>query len=152
MLKKLIMLALVLALTVCVLVACGGETETGAPETNAPETNAPETEPQETEHVHDLEVEEVAATCQARGYHKETCKTCGEVVVENAYPKTACTPVAAATCTEDSVCSACGEVIEQAIDTTPDLPAGLAEAVGKEKYFVGISSDDAELRLFLENL
>lgn len=44
------------------------------------------------------------------------------------------------------------EVIEQAIDTTPDLPAGLAEAVGKERYFVGISSDDAELRLFLENL
>ena len=114
MLKKLIMLALVLALTVCVLVACGGETETGAPETNVPETQAPETEPKETEHVHDLAVEDVAATCQTRGYHKETCKTCGEVVVENAYPKTACTPVAAATCTDDSVCSACGEVVEKA--------------------------------------
>ena len=114
MLKKLIMLALVLALTVCVLVACGGETETGAPDTQAPETQAPETDPVETEHVHDLAVEEVAATCQARGYKKETCKTCGEVVTENAYPKTACTPVAAATCTDDSVCSACGEVVEKA--------------------------------------
>lgn len=115
--KKLLLVLLVLVVALAV-VACGGPAETGdgetnAPETNAPETNAPETDG-ETEHVHDLEVEEVLATCQARGYKKETCKTCGELVTETAYPKAACTPTAAATCTADSVCSVCGEVIEAA--------------------------------------
>ena len=141
MLRKLMVVALVLTLSVFALVACGGgvETETQAPETQAPETQAPETqapetEPEETEHVHDLEIEDVLATCQRRGYHKEICKTCGEVVVENAYPKTACTPIAAVTCTEDSVCSVCNGVIETAKGHTfgeAQVTAATCEAEGK---------------------
>ena len=101
MLRKLIVVSLVLALCVFALIACGGTADT--------ETQAPE-----TEHVHEIEIEEVVATCQVRGYKKEVCKTCGEVISENASPKTACTPVAAATCTADSVCSVCNDVIEAA--------------------------------------
>ena len=120
--KKLLMVLFVLVLAVTV-VACGtpaetaGGEDTDAPETNAPETNAPETEAPATEtevHTHDVEVEEQVATCLARGYRTEKCKTCGEVLSETAYPKTDCTPVAAATCTADSVCSVCGTVIETA--------------------------------------
>lgn len=118
MLKKFLFVLLVLVVALAV-VACGdtveteGGNETDAPATDAPATDAPETDG-ETEHQHDLEVEDVPATCQARGYHKETCKTCGEVVAEATYPKTECTPAAAATCTADSVCSVCGDVVEAA--------------------------------------
>ena len=119
---KLMVLALVLALFVCAFVACGEseETETQAPdvtETEAPaDTDAPETDPVETEaeHTHDLEVEEKAATCAERGYKKEVCKTCGEVVSETAYSKTAHTASGEATCDTDSKCTVCGEVIEAA--------------------------------------
>lgn len=44
------------------------------------------------------------------------------------------------------------EVIEQAIGKTPDLPSGLASAMGKEKLSTPISSEDAELKMFLQNL
>ena len=119
---KLMVLALVLALFVCAFVACGEseETETQAPdvtETEAPaDTDAPETDPVETEaeHTHDLEVDEKAATCTERGYKKEVCKTCGEVVSETAYSKTAHTASGEATCDTDSKCTVCGEVIEAA--------------------------------------
>lgn len=120
MFKKLLVTALVLALAVCMFVACGGPAETDAPETNAPETNAPETDPVKCngDDIHDVEVEEVLATCQSRGYRRETCKVCGEIISESGYPKAACTPVAPATCTADSVCSLCGTVIEAATGHT----------------------------------
>lgn len=44
------------------------------------------------------------------------------------------------------------EVILQAISLTPDLPEGLAVAMGKEKSYTAISSDPADLKSFLENL
>ena len=108
MFKKLIVMALVLTLAVCAFVACGGprETDPVTPETSAPQCNG--------EDIHDVEVEEALATCQMRGYRKETCKICGKVVVNTAYPKSACTPAAAATCTEDSICTVCGKVAEAA--------------------------------------
>lgn len=107
MLKKVIVLAIILAVAVCALVACGSETETNAPETDAPVvTDAPE-----TEHVHDTVVEEVKATCQTEGYKRAVCKTCGEIVDGITYGRTECTPVAEATCTEDSFCSVCGGLI-----------------------------------------
>lgn len=115
--KKVLLVLAILVLAVA-MIACGDPAETDAPDTNIPETNAPETDPPETEHVHDLEIVDVPATCQTRGYRTETCKTCGEEVVNTAYPKTACTPVAAATCTADSVCSVCGEVVEKALGHT----------------------------------
>lgn len=116
MFKKLMVLALVLALAVCTFVACGGSADTDAPDTSALDTNSPETDAVKCngDDIHDVEVEERAATCQDRGYRIETCKVCGEVVVETAYPKTACTPAAPATCTSASVCSVCGDVVEAA--------------------------------------
>lgn len=123
-LRKLLVLALVLALFVCAFAACGDgtDTETDLPGTDS-ETNAPvsdtedpgkETEDPGEECTHELEVEEKLATCTDRGYKKEVCKLCGEIVSETAYPKAAHTPTAAATCTEDSKCSVCGEVLEAA--------------------------------------
>lgn len=109
MMKKLITLALILTVTICVLVACGGEAETGVPGTDPIVTEAPE-----TQHVHEIQVEQVEATCQAEGYKKATCKTCGEVVDEVAYGKLDCTPAAEATCTDDSVCATCGGLIQVA--------------------------------------
>lgn len=44
------------------------------------------------------------------------------------------------------------EVIQQAVSLTPDLPDGLAVAMGKEKNYTTISSDQADLKRFLENL
>ena len=121
--NKLALMTLVLAMLVCVFVACGAPAETGdgtdAPETNAPETNAPDTNAPNTDdpgvcsHT-DVEVDEKAATCSDRGYRIETCKTCGEVVVETAYPKTACVASGDATCTADSVCTVCGAILEAA--------------------------------------
>lgn len=123
-LRKLLVLALVLALFVCAFAACGDgtDTETNLPGTDS-ETDAPvsdtedpgkETEDPGEECTHELEVEEKLATCTDRGYKKEVCKLCGETVSETAYPKAAHTPTAAATCTEDSKCSVCGEVLEAA--------------------------------------
>lgn len=109
MMKKIITLALILTVTICVLVACGGEAETGVPDTDPIVTEAPE-----TQHVHEIQVEQVEATCQAEGYKKATCKTCGEVVDEVAYGKLDCTPAAEATCTDDSVCATCGGLIQVA--------------------------------------
>lgn len=117
--NKLALMMVVLALLVCVFVACGTPAETDAPDTNAPETNAPETNAPETGadgvclHT-DVEVDEVLASCAKRGYRKETCKTCGEVISETAYPKTECTPASEATCTAASVCSVCGTEVEAA--------------------------------------
>ena len=121
-LTKLMVLALVLALFVCAFVACGGttDTETQAPETQAPETQAPDSETEapggdtEAECTHEIVVDEKAATCSDRGYKKETCKLCGEVISETAYPKTAHTASGAATCDTDSKCTVCGEVLEAA--------------------------------------
>ena len=112
--KKLFVCVIVLALSV-LLVACGGTADTEAPETQPPETQLPETEPAETEHVHDVLVEEKLATCTERGYRIETCATCGEVVLETALPKTACTPAGEATCTEDSICTECERVVTAAL-------------------------------------
>ena len=44
------------------------------------------------------------------------------------------------------------EVIQQAMGMTPDLPAGLSQAMGKEKNYTRISSDDKDLADFLQNL
>lgn len=108
--KKILLVLSVLVIAL-VLVACGGSAETDAPDTTAPETTAPQCNGDD---IHDVEIEELAPTCQDRGYRIETCKICGEVVVEKAYPKTACTPAAPATCAAASVCSVCGDVIEAA--------------------------------------
>ena len=106
MLKKVIVLAIILAVAVCALVACGSENETKAPETDPIVTDAPE-----TEHVHEIVIEQLAATCQAEGYKRAVCTTCGEVVDSVTYGKSDCTPAAEATCTEDSVCAVCGSLI-----------------------------------------
>ena len=112
-LRKLLVLALVLALFVCAFAACGDgtDTETNLPGTDS-ETDAPvsdtedpgkETEDPGEECTHELEVEEKLATCTDRGYKKEVCKLCGEIVSETAYPKAAHTPTAAATWWERSI-------------------------------------------------
>lgn len=154
MLKKFLLVLLVLVVALAV-VACGdpveteGGNETDVPGTDAPETNAPETDG-ETEHQHDLEIEDVPATCQKRGYHKETCKTCGEVVAESAYPKIDCTPVAAATCTADSVCSVCGEVIEAAKGHTfgeAQVTAATCKAEGKSVTTCTVCGESVETAL-----
>ena len=117
--KKLFVLLFVLVLALA-LVACGEPAETenegDTPVvTDAPENDTPDTdEPGETEHQHDIEVEEKQATCTERGYRVETCKTCGEVVFEEAYPKPDCTPSGEATCEADSACTMCGRVFEAA--------------------------------------
>lgn len=112
--KKLALMILALAFFVCVFVACGTPEETDAPETNAPETNAPDTDaPGECQHT-EVEVEEILSTCSKRGYRKETCKACGKLIEDTAYPKTDCTPVSEATCTAASVCSFCGAELEAA--------------------------------------
>lgn len=117
--KKLIQMMLVLALLVCTFVACGTPMETDTPETDSPESNIPETDapetdaPGECQHT-EVDVEEVLSTCSTNGYRKETCKACGKLVVDTAYPKSACTPEAAATCTAASVCSVCGDELEAA--------------------------------------
>ena len=132
--KKLFVLLMILALAVA-LIACGSEVETQAPETDAPETQTPETDPPETQHVHEIEVEEVLPTCSARGYHVETCKTCGETLVEQALPKTECTPNGDATCTTDSVCTACGKVLVAAtghVWTDKQTVVSTCTADGKE--------------------
>ena len=132
--KKLFVFLMILALTVA-LIACGSEVETQAPETDAPETQTPETDPPETQHVHEIEVEEILPTCSARGYHIETCKTCGETLVEQALPKTECTPNGDATCTTDSVCTACGKVLVAAtghVWTDKQTVVSTCTADGKE--------------------
>ena len=132
--KKLFVLLMILSLTVA-FIACGGEVETQAPDTEAPETQAPETEPAETEHVHEIEVEEVLGTCSSRGYRIETCKTCGETLVETALPKEPCTPNGDATCVDDSVCTACGKVIAAAtghVWTDKQTVVSTCTADGKE--------------------
>ena len=43
------------------------------------------------------------------------------------------------------------EVIESAIDKTPQLPSGLASAMSKERIFNKISSEAVDLRIFLLN-
>ena len=142
-LTKLMVLALVLALFVCAFVACGGttDTETQAPETQAPETQAPDSETEapgedtEAECAHEIVVDEKAATCSDRGYKKETCKLCGEVVSETAYPKTAHTASGAATCDTDSKCTVCGEVLEAAkghVWGEATTTAATCTAAGKE--------------------
>ena len=117
-LNKLLLVVLTLALAVCLFVACGTPAETEAPETDAPETNAPETDAPAADdgvckHT-DVEVDEKAATCEDRGYRIETCKACGEVLVEQAIPKAACSPAGAVSCTTDAVCSVCGKLVEPA--------------------------------------
>ena len=142
-LRKLIVLALVLAMVICAFVACGetSDTDTQAPDTQDTDTNAPESESQdpgtdtEKECTHELEVEEKLATCTDRGYKKETCKLCGEVVTDTAYPRTAHTASGAATCDTDSKCTVCGEVLEAAKghawgDVT--TVAATCKAAGKE--------------------
>lgn len=44
------------------------------------------------------------------------------------------------------------EVIEDAIDTTPELPSGLASAMNKDKLSVRISADEKDFAEFLYNL
>ena len=105
--KKLIILALILAVAVCVLVACGGETDPNVPDTDPIATEAPG-----TEHAHEIIIEQLAATCQAEGYKRAVCTTCGEVVDSVTYGKIECAPAAEATCTEDSVCATCGGLIQ----------------------------------------
>ena len=111
--KKLFVLLMILALAVS-LIACGGEAETDLPETDPVETQAPETDPAETEHVHEIEVEEVAATCSSVGYKNEACKTCGEVVSKTEYPVAEHTVSAVAGCADDVKCTVCGVVVETA--------------------------------------
>ena len=122
-LTKLMALALVLVMLVSSFVACGGttDTETQAPETQAPETQAPESEtdepggdPAEVECNHEIVVEETLATCIERGYRKETCSLCGEVIVDTAYPKAPHTVSGPVTCETDSKCTVCGEIFEAA--------------------------------------
>lgn len=120
---KLTILALLLALLVCAIAACGGVTETEAPDTNAPDTNAPDTQapdtdPVETEHVHDIEVQVEEATCQDRGYTREVCKTCDEMISVKPIDLIDHVEKAPATCTEASVCKFCEGVIAPATGHT----------------------------------
>ena len=43
------------------------------------------------------------------------------------------------------------EVMEQAIDSVPDLPSGLAKAMGQQKKSTPFSADARDLAEFLEN-
>ena len=114
--KKIFLLLMIFVLAVA-LIACGSETDPQTTETDPALTEAPEsevTEPVETEHVHNVEVEETAATCIEYGYKKETCSLCGEVVFETAYPRAPHAPSGPVTCENDSVCTVCGKVLETA--------------------------------------
>jgi threonine synthase len=44
------------------------------------------------------------------------------------------------------------EVIEQAVGKIPDMPDGLSAAMVKEKDFTRITSEDTDLKTFLQNL
>ncbi|MBR4873718.1 MAG: hypothetical protein IKV00_07765 [Clostridia bacterium] len=145
---KLMALALVLVMLVSAFAACGGETET---ETDLPatETQAPETDPPvaETEHEHEIEVDEKLSTCSERGYRIETCKTCGEVLAEEAYPKLTCTPNAEATCTEASVCTACGKELAAAKGHTfgdATVVDATCQADGKESKTCTVCGETVE--------
>lgn len=146
--KKLFVLLFVLVFALS-LVACGEPAETES-ETDAPVvTDAPETDPPatESEHEHEIEVDEKLSTCSERGYRIETCKTCGEVLVEEAYPKQSCTPVAEATCTEASVCSSCGKELAAAKGHTfgdATVVDATCQADGKETKTCSVCNETVE--------
>ena len=110
------------------LIACGAPADdTQTPETDPADTDVVVSESEsETEapacngvDIHDVVVDEKPASCSDRGYRIETCKTCGEILFETAYPKQTCTPSGEATCTSASVCTQCGQVLEAAKGHTP---------------------------------
>ena len=113
---KLTALAMVLALFVCAFAACGGAEDT--PAMTEPATDPvtePVTEPEtEPAHVHEIERVITEATCTSRGYDREICKTCEEVI--STTPINAIDHVAkdGANCTTDAVCKFCDAVITKA--------------------------------------
>ena len=44
------------------------------------------------------------------------------------------------------------EVMEQAVDMIPELPSGLAKAMGQQKIFTPFSADAGELAEYLKKL
>lgn len=92
--------------------------ETEYVETDPVETEPVVTEPVETEHVHNISVQEKAATCTEEGYRGEVCVDCGEIISTQIYeilPHTTAEERKEATCKEKgyikTYCTVCNTVL-----------------------------------------
>lgn len=136
---KLTLVALLLALLVCAFVACGGPTETdnGSETDKGTETDVTPGTDDETKHVHTLVEQIDEPTCQAKGYKKQVCSVCEEVVDVSPILAIDHVAVAPATCTEDSVCQFCGVMLAPAtghtLGTITDSKPATATEAGYEK-------------------
>ena len=144
-LTKLISVALVLALMVCAVAACGGDTpavtegDDVTPNTEATPATDAETEPAEpAECQHTNTVEEIdEPTCESRGYKRTMCADCNEQLSVKPIDAVDHVANAPATCTEASVCKFCGVQIEAAtghkIGAVTDSKESTATTAGYEK-------------------
>ncbi len=73
---------------------------------------------------HNYQLDESASkpsNCTAGGTNAYKCENCGDYKYERLAPL-GHTPGAAANCTDDQVCTVCGEVLEEALGHTPNIP------------------------------
>ena len=144
-LTKLTLVALVLALMVCALAACGGDTpavtEGGdvTPNTEASPATDADTEPATPAECQHTNVKEEIdePTCESRGYKRTMCADCGEQLSVKPIDAVDHEAVAPATCTEASVCKFCGTQMAAATGHTmgaiTDKKDSTATEAGYEK-------------------
>ena len=144
-LTKLTLMALVLALVICALAACGGDTpavtEGGdvAPNTEATPATDAETEPVDPATCQHTNVVEVVdePTCEARGYKRTMCADCDEQLSVKPLDMIDHVAAAEATCTEGSVCKFCGTAMASAtghkVETYTDVKEATKTEAGYKK-------------------
>lgn len=69
----------------------------------------------------------IEASCTQTGVEIRTCLSCGVVAEQRQINKKDHTPGAEATCTDDQICTVCGEVIEFSKGHVPEFVAGKAQ-------------------------
>ena len=81
----------------------------------------------EPEHIHDYIAQITEPTCTEQGYTTYTC-ACGESYTDDTVEALGHTPGAEATCTKNSACTACGEILQTANGHLPGTEATCTEA------------------------